>query len=312
MQYYDNLIGPVSYKRLTGYNKTVHLFGDYHSKQKIKCNKGKDIDFTQYLDYHLTKSYRKGIIYDIFIEIAPVLKNFPIDEDFDIPKTVDFTVAGVFNSGLIEDLAIRYYGCMNKSNDIRVEKFIKDKVYNRCDFSHRFHNIDVRGLMTSDVSFFLAIRDIFEVFKSKGYVDEIVKLANKIVFIPFEEYITRLKIKKQLDNCEDDVSKKLFMHYKQMYMYERLNIIKSIKEKDSESIIKCLYLISGYMLDLYTISRLMRIFIDETTPKEIIIIAGNKHIENITKTLVEVLNFKLEKDVENNMKRCLPIKEIEL
>lgn len=312
MQYYDNLVGPVSYKKLYGYNKTIHMFGDLHSKEPIKCKRGKDIDFTSFLHYYLTKYERNGVIVDVFVEITPVLKSYPTDEQYDIPKTVDFTVAGVYNSGLIEDLAVKFYGCMNKSDDIRIQPFIKEKVYYNCDFHHRFHNIDIRGLMTSDFPFFLFIRDIFEIYRTKGYHETIIDIINKTEFPIFEEYISKLKIIKQLKNCEETVAKKLFLYYKQSYIYQKTNIIKAIKEKDYKTIIESLYIISGNMMDLYTIARIMRKFKDGTYPKDIIIIAGNKHIEHIMKTFIELFNFDLVNDIQNNFKKCLPIKEMNI
>lgn len=304
MQYYEKLKGPVSYKKLEGQGKTVYLFGDYHTKDLLHCEKGKDIDFTTFLNYYLTKASREGKIIDIFVEMTPVLKHYPLDEQYGVPKTVDFTAAGVFNSGLIEDFTLKFYGCMNKSKDERVEKWVREKgVSTHCDFPHRFHNVDVRGLMTVDTPFFVYLRDVIELYNKDKDDKRILNMTREITFPKFEEYITLLKVNKQLESCEETIGNKIREYYKFKYIKERYNIMKALKEGNSQRIAESLYYISGYMLDMYTVGRMMRRFKGGETPKDIIVIAGMKHTESIFYVLTECLSFRLINSVDNDTSR---------
>lgn len=273
------LNGPVSVyefksKPGSGMNKHIYLFGDVHTKSGGCSNKflpANYVDFSQFINDTINDNPNKTI--DFFEELS-YLREFQKQHGAKIRANI--IPSYLINSLYLEDCFIplsgkakcRYPNLRYHRSDVRIffriargERPITNRLHNLCAYL-------VSGTPSEK-------RDAVKIFKKYSIRDPtfLKTVYDEVALILVDEAI---KSAKQLRNAPENIRSGIMDFLRQAIVKQQQELKTPVNEEDF-----CNKLISmtSFIMDSYMLGRVFRKFQDGTEPENIIIAAGNAHVQ---------------------------------
>lgn len=319
---YKTISGPMSFYHLYSpkYQKIIYMFGEYHGRDN-SCELDR-YDITQYLSELFETT---NVFIDFFIEV-PIISN---KKHYYNKDTL------LIRDSYINDLFLEFIDCIEPEN----------RQQNKCSLS-RVHYIDIRNINykenpsfnTNIFGFFIyntqsfdelpdviiEMLEFFQTNSTNNVVDYILSQYTKNTFLTKE-------IKKSYMNNEISI-----FFYRKIKKYikdnlpqikQAINYLSQIQIKSNlKSALSILdYLkqefthINHYLIDWYTLSRIYKKVnnkdnqqYEPSEPKNIIIYAGNNHIQNYLEFFQSQDYILVESQIQKNKNkiRCLDMQNI--
>jgi len=305
------VVGPV---RLVEYysadlDKHIYLFGDRHVKRST-CEPNAIPTITEFITKIIRQNTDK--VLDVYSEV--IFESELIKSEF-------YRRFKAKAANYLDEFILKFRKCFE------IEK-------GECKYQHvRFHYADIRGshkLLEEMVR-------IFRYFVKPGFkrTEQLIgssddRLASLFINLyPFNEKIKPVleatKINKQLDNIKNPNVRNILQNILKIEINNFRVTIMALVNQDlvglyrgtgrilpywRKRIEEILVDIPTFLMDIYTIGRMMRTFADGSSPKYIIEYAGDAHIENISSFLEDLGFVKIEESVsqeEYKNFQCLDI-----
>ena len=319
------LSGPVSGYYLTDGKKKIYLFGDEHYSLEQQCSKySKNI--IEYLD-------------DMFLSTDVHIDFFLESNYSDIErKRKDYMMYPEHSILSILINHFKSYGCFLKDNKLCQQTFPMVR-FHAADYRFTTECTPMKQVNEIWETIMIAII-ILHSRRRKSVVEILDKIHEQLkpvnTFDKIQKTIRKIlncdKLKKQIDKCSPAVQAKIHKYINDKFNYnakvykfsyeEIMEKFNEIYENRHEyyfisQIISCLSQIAGILIyvfiivmDSYMISRIFKNYPDnsEEMMKNIIIYAGDAHIQEYVDFLTKYMGFKIKSIAKSDEKRCLDIK----